>query len=41
MRVEKLERNQAAELEVLGLVNHAHAPAAYSLEDPIVGDRLT
>ena len=37
---QELERHAAAELGVLGLVHHAHAPAAELLEDAVVGNRL-
>ena len=37
---EKLERDKAAELGVLGLVNHTHAAAAELLDDAVVGDGL-
>ena len=36
---QELERHHAAELGVLGLVNHAHAPAAQLADDAIVGNR--
>ena len=37
---QELERYQAAELGVLGLVDDAHASPAQLLENAIVGDRL-
>jgi hypothetical protein len=40
MRRQKLESNEAVELEVLGFVDHTHASAAELFEDLIVGDGL-
>ena len=37
---QELQRDAAAELQVLGLVDDAHAAAAELREDPVVGDRL-
>ena len=36
----ELERNVAAELQVLGFVHHAHAAAAHFREDAVVRDGL-
>ena len=38
---EKLQRHDALEFRVLGLVDHAHAALAELLEDFVVGDGLT
>ncbi len=38
---QELERHHAAELGVLGLVDHAHAPAAQLAQNAIVGKRAT
>jgi hypothetical protein len=37
---EELQRDATAELDVLGLVDDAHAAAAELLQDPVVGDGL-
>ena len=37
---QEFQRDEAAELRVFGLVNHAHAPAAEFLDDAVVRDSL-
>ena len=35
---QELQRDRPAELGVLSLVNHTHAPAAELFDDPVMGD---
>jgi hypothetical protein len=37
---QELEGDKAAELHILGLVNHAHAAATQLFKDAVVGNRL-
>ena len=37
---QELQRDVATELEVLGLIHHAHAPAPDPAQDAVVGNRL-
>ena len=40
IRRQELDRHEAAELQVLGLVNHSHAATAEFFHDAVVGDGL-
>ncbi len=37
---QKFERHEAAQADVFGLVDHAHAATAEAIEDTVMGERL-
>jgi hypothetical protein len=41
MRGKKLQSNEAAELNVLGLIHHSHAAAAQHFQNAVMGNRAT